>query len=173
MTGRAGDQRAASGFDRMLRLLEDTLHLGGCLGLVAVAALINLDILLRLFFGQPVQIQFELTELFLMPAMASLSLSRVFRDGGHLALDILPQQLPGLAGRVIGALRLLLPAAFFAAVTWMSGHFALEAILSGDVEYGVIDWPMGWAYALVPLGCGVLVLRLLHDAVVPDGAGHG
>jgi TRAP-type C4-dicarboxylate transport system permease small subunit len=147
-----------------LRKIEDTLHLAGCLCLVAVAALINADILLRLIANRPVQIQFELTELYLMPALATLSLSRVFRDGGHLALEFMPDRLPGLFGQVISKLRLLLPAAFFAAVTFMSGKFALSAISHGDVEYGVVDWPLGWAYAVIPLGCGVLVLRLLHDA---------
>lgn len=147
-----------------LRKIEDTLHLAGCLCLVAVAALINADILLRLIANRPVQIQFELTELYLMPALATLSLSRVFRDGGHLALEFMPDHLPGLFGQVISKLRLLLPAAFFAAVTFMSGKFALSAISHGDVEYGVVDWPLGWAYAVIPLGCGVLVLRLLHDA---------
>jgi len=147
----------------LLEKLEDTLHFVGCLGLVIVVALINADILLRLFFNEPVQFQFEFTELYLMPALATLSLSRVFRDGGHLALDFVPEHLPGLLGRAVAKLRLLLPAAFFGAVTYMSGKFALHAFSQGDVEFGVIDWPLGWAYAVVPLGCGVLALRLLYD----------
>ncbi|MCR9275646.1 MULTISPECIES: TRAP transporter small permease [Mameliella] len=152
--------------DKVLSKIEDVLHLVGCLSLVAVAGLINADILLRLFANRPVQIQFELTELYLMPALATLSLSRVFRDGGHLALEFTPERLPGPIGVVISKLRLLLPAAFFVAVTAMSGKFALEAIVHGDVEYGVVDWPLGWAYASIPLGCGVLALRLLHNALL-------
>lgn len=151
---------------KLLTKLEDTLHLGGCLSLIAVAALINADILLRLFFNRPVQIQFELTELYLMPALATLSLSRVFRDGGHLALEFMPERLPGFLGMLIAKMRLLLPAVFFAAVTWMSGKFALRAIAHGDVEYGALNWPLGWAYAVIPLGCAVLVLRLLHDTFI-------
>lgn len=148
----------------ILKKIEDTLHIAGCLGLVVVVALINADILLRLFFNEPVQFQFELTELYLMPALATLSLSRVFRDGAHLALDFMPEHFPGRIGRVIAKLRLLLPAAFFGAVTYMSGKFALHAFMHGDFEFGVIDWPLGWAYSVIPLGCGVLVLRLLYDA---------
>jgi TRAP-type C4-dicarboxylate transport system permease small subunit len=34
------------------------------------------------------------------------------------------------------------------------------------VEYGAVNWPLGWAYAVVPIGCGTLVLRLLHDALL-------
>lgn len=152
----------------ILRKLEDTLHLLGCLGLLVVVALINADILLRLFANRPVQIQFELTELYLMPAVATLSLSRVFRDGGHLALDFVPEHLPGVLGSVVDKLRLLLPALFFGLVTWMSGKFALQAFQRGEVEYGVVDWPLGWAYAVVPLGCGVLMLRLIYDALARE-----
>ncbi|WP_095595597.1 TRAP transporter small permease [Actibacterium pelagium] len=149
--------------EKILRKVEDTLHLAGCLGLVGVAVLINADILLRLIANRPVQIQFELTELYLMPALATLSLSRVFRDGGHLALDIGPETLPGIFGLVVEKARLLLPAAFFACVTYMSAKFAWGAFAHNEIEYGVIDWPLGWAYAVAPLGCGVLVLRLIHD----------
>ncbi|PLX37045.1 MAG: TRAP transporter small permease [Hyphomicrobiales bacterium] len=155
-------------FERILTKVEDILHLGGCLALVAVAALINADILLRLIFNRPLQIQFELTELFLMPALATLSLSRVFRDGGHLSLDFLPRDLPATLATVLEKVRLLLPAVFFAAVTWTSGKFALKAIANGDIEYGVIDWPLGWAYAAIPLGCGVLVVRLITDALAGE-----
>lgn len=149
---------------RALRKTEDILHFAGCVSLVLVVILINGDILMRLVFDRPVQIQFELTELYLMPALATLSLSWVFRDGGHLALDFVPEVLPGPWGQVIARLRLLLAAAFFAAVTFMSGRFALHALSQNVVEYGVVDWPLGWAYAFVPVGCGVLTLRLFYDA---------
>lgn len=151
-------------FEKTLVRVEDILHIGGCLCLLAVAGIINADIILRMLFNEPVQIQFELTELYLMPAVAMLSLSRIFRDGGHLALEFVPEYLPGALGIVIAKLRLLLPAVFFATVTFMSGKFCLRAFVHGDIEYGVINWPLGWAYAVVPLGCGVLTLRLFYDA---------
>ena len=159
-------------FGTILSKLEDIIHFGGCLSLVAVAALINADILLRILFNEPVQIQFELTELYLMPALATLSLSRVFREGGHLAIDFVPETLLGRFGQMVAILRLLLPAAFFAAVTYMSGKFALSAIMHGEIKYGVIDWPLGWAYIVIPLGCGVLVLRLIHDALIQSVKGQ-
>lgn len=150
-------------FGIVLKKVEDILHFAGCLSLVVVVVLLNADILLRVIFNTPVQFQFEFTELYLMPALASLSLSRVFRQGGHLALEFMPEHLPGYLGTAISKLRLLLPAAFFGAVTYMSGNFVLHAFAQGAVEYGVIDWPLGWAYLAIPLGCGVLVIRLLYD----------
>jgi TRAP-type C4-dicarboxylate transport system permease small subunit len=142
------------------RKMEDLLHLGGCLSLLSIAVLINADILMRLFFGQPVLMQFEVTELYLMPSLATLSLARVFRDGGHLALDVVPDHIiPALLSRLV----LALSAAFFIAVTWMSWRFAFRAFRRGAIDFGVMDWPLGWAYVVVPIGCGALALRLVVE----------
>ncbi|WP_425050293.1 TRAP transporter small permease [Psychromarinibacter sp. S121] len=155
-------------FEKVLETVEDILHWAGCLALVAVAAFINADIFMRLLFSNPVEIQFELTEIYLMPALAVLPLARVYRKGGHLALEFLPREALGAAGPLVERAILLLSATFFAAVTWKSGEFALRAFQRGDVEWGAVDWPLGWAYAAIPLGCGVLVLRLLIDVIRPE-----
>ncbi|WP_269584488.1 TRAP transporter small permease [Roseibium sp. Sym1] len=156
-------------FGRYLARVEDILHYAGCLALLTVAVLLNADILSRLVFGIPVQIQFEMTELYLMPALACLSLSRVFRDGGHLALDIVPEGGAGSPWRFVRIGRMLLAAAFFAVVTWMSGQFAFRAFARGEIEFGVIDWPLGWAYLTVPLGCCVLMVRLVYETIREGG----
>lgn len=155
--------------DRGLSRIEDALHVAGCLALAAIALLINADVLMRLVFDTPVQIQFELTEIYLMPALAALSLSRVWRQGGHLALDIVPESLWSVAGGAVRIAALLLSALFAGALAFMSGGFAARAFARGEIEFGVIDWPLGWAYASVPLGCGVLALRLVFDALAPAG----
>ncbi|WP_114964338.1 TRAP transporter small permease [Alkalilacustris brevis] len=153
--------------EKPLSVIEDALHAIGCAALVCVVLLLNADILMRLFLGRPVQMQFEVTELYLMPALATLSLARVFRDGGHLALDIIAEEkIPDLLRRLI----LALSASFFVAVTWMSWRFAHRAFRRGDIDFGVMDWPLGWAYVVVPIGCGVLALRLIFETVRRKGA---
>ncbi len=160
-------------FERALSGVEDILHVAGCLALVTVAAFINADILMRLILDTPVEIQFELTEIYLMPMLAVLPLARVYRKGGHLALEIISEDAFGRASPVIHRVILAVAAAFFAAVTWKSGQFALHAFQRGDVEWGAVDWPLGWAYGAIPLGCGVLTLRLIVDAVAPGASRHG
>lgn len=152
---------------RGLTLLEDVLSWAGGLALILVAVLLNGDILGRLLFGVPVQIQFEMTEIYLMPALAVLPMSRVFREGGHLSLEVIPEDAFGRATPVVRRLVLVAAAAFFAVVTWKAGAFAAHAFARNDVEWGVVDWPLGWAYAVIPLGCGVLVLRLIVEAFRP------
>lgn len=152
-------------FEVILGRIEDGLHLLGCAALVLIAVLINADILGRLFFRTPVQFQFEMVELYLMPAVATLSLAKVFREGGHLSLEFIE---PSVFGRFWPALRivmLLCSAVFFIALTAMSGRFAFHAFEHGEVYFGVIDWPLGWAYLSVPLGSAVLTVRLLFETI--------
>ena len=150
-------------FEVSLTRLEDALHWIGCAALVLIAVLVNIDIVGRILFRSPLLFQFEMVEFYLMPAVAILSLSRVFREGGHLALEFVDPHVFGRLWPLVRALMLLLSAAFFAVTTFISGRYALQAILKGDVYFGSIDWPIGWAFALVPLGCGVLTVRLLFE----------
>lgn len=152
-------------FEKILRWFEDILNITGCAALALIAISINADVLVRLFLGFPLQFQFEMVGIYLMPMLACLPLSRVFRDGAHLSLDIIQ---PSTFGRLWPAIRvviLVLAAAFFAAVTIMSGQRAVQALAGGDFYFGYIDWPLGWAYAAVPVGCSVLTVRLAFDAI--------
>lgn len=151
-------------FEKILRRIEDALHIIGCAALGLIAVLINADVLFRVILGFPLEFQFEMVDIYLMPMVAVLPLSRVFRDGAHLSLDIIQ---PATFGRLWPAIRvvmLVLAAAFFAVVTIMSGQRAFQAFAAGDFYFGYIDWPLGWAYAAVPVGCAVLTMRLAFDA---------
>jgi TRAP-type C4-dicarboxylate transport system permease small subunit len=150
-------------FERQLSLIEDGLHILGCVSLVIIAVLINADIISRLAFKIPIQFQFELVEYYLMPAVATLSLSRVFREGGHLSLDIIQPETFGRAWPAVRMLMLVFSTLFFLAVTAMSGRFTLRAFMHDDVYFGYVNWPLGWAYLCVPVGCAVLTTRLLFE----------
>ena len=152
--------------DGILSRIEDALHLLGCASLVLIAVLINGDIFGRLLFSTPLQFQFEMVEFYLMPAVATLSLARVFRDGGHLALEFVTPEMFGSLWPAVRIFMHVAAAAFFAAVTVMSGQLALHALSENQVYFGIIDWPLGWAYLSVPVGCAVLTARLLLDATI-------
>lgn len=148
-------------------MLEDALHWAGCLCLAAVLLLVTADTALRFSINQPLAFQFELTEMYLMPAMATLSLARVQRLGGHLAIDFIQVSWFGPLAPVLLRLNALLPALFFALVAWQSGKYAWAAFVRNDTYMGVIDWPTWVAYASIPIGTGMLTLRLFAETVRP------
>lgn len=149
--------------ETILCFMEDALHVLGCASLVLIAVMINADILSRFAFKVPLVFQFEAVEFYLMPAVATLSLARVMREGGHLSLEIVHPEVFGRAWPAVRAVMLLAAITFIAALTFKSGQFALKAFVRDEVYFGFIDWPLGWAYLSVPLGCGMLMLRLLFE----------
>ncbi len=152
-------------FSLALNKWEDLLHAIACMSLLVIAGLIIFDTLQRLFIGVPLQVQFELTELFLMPAVASLSLSRVFRDKAHLAIEIFTTRQFGSFWPFINALIIILAFVLFAGITWESGLYTYNAYVSEDIYFGTYDWHMWFAYLSGPVGSGTLCLRLVHDLV--------
>ena len=150
-------------FEVGLSRVEDALHVLGCVALLLIALFINADVLSRVVAATPLQFQFEAIEIYLMPMVATLSLARVFREGGHLALEIIPPYAFGKYWLGVRGIILLLSAAFFTAVTIMSGSAAVKSLVEGKVYFGIIDWPLGLAYLSVPVGCFVLTVRLLFE----------
>lgn len=145
--------------------LEDGAHTIGCVSLLAVLLLMTADVVSRTVLGKTLAIQFELTEMFLMPALATLSLARVQRLGGHLAIDFFDLAWTGRLAPVVVRLNTGLPAVFFALVAWQSGKYALAAWVRNDTNMGVIDWPMYLAYVSIPIGTGLVTLRLLAETL--------
>lgn len=159
---------------KSLDTIENALHAIGCSCLAVMAMLIACDAVIRATTGSPLSFQFELTEMYLMPAVATLSLPYVYRHGGHIGLDIINDSLLGRASKPIHLLFCILAAAFFAAFAWRSGDFAYSAWMRNDIYMGVIDWPMYLAYLSTPLGTGFLALRLLVNSTSKQPeAGHG
>ncbi len=148
---------------RVLAFVEDGLNGIACACLAVMVAVITVDSLGRAFFHAPLQIQFELTELYLMPAVAVLSLSRAYRKGAHLSLELFPERCLGRARVPIRLAMLSLAFAFCALITWKSSEYALMAWVRNDIYLGVVDWPLSLAYASAPIGFGVLTLRILND----------
>lgn len=143
--------------------VENVLHLMACVSLLVIAGSITADIISRLLFNEPFHLQFELTEMYLMPAVAVLSVSYVYREGGHLSLDIIPTELFGRAWKSVCLLVLAISALFIGLLAWKSGGYAFDAWTRGDTYYGVYDMSLALAYSVVPLGCGTLAVRLVHD----------
>lgn len=155
--------------EKALKNLENLLHAIGCIALVLVAGFINADIIMRVVFSIPLQVQFEVIELYLMPMLATLSLAWVLRKGGHLSLEIFQPSHFGKAWPYLRNFALLASLAFFAALTYKSGNFAFKAFAKDKIYMGIIDWPLGWAYVAIPIGCGVLCLRLVMEVMKKKG----
>jgi TRAP-type C4-dicarboxylate transport system permease small subunit len=144
----------------------------GCAILAGAAALttmvlVSADALMRHLFSAPLTWQLVLTEDYLLVALLLLAMPWGYRSGGFIRLDMLVNTLPAFLSIALLRVGLLLSGLYVAKLATLSAAYALKAWQRADVVMGVIDWPVWLSWVWLPVGLGLLALRLLLDAVSP------
>lgn len=153
-------QRGLSLFDRLFMMIAQAAM---CIMMLSISA----DALGRYLFNRPLQGSFEFTTLYLMVIVTFLGLPATYARGGHIRLDVLRPWLARIPGNPVERLNALLAAAVFGFLAWHSGGEAVGKFIDRDTTFGVIQFPLYWSYVWVPLGCGLLALRLAVEIVYP------
>lgn len=122
------------------------------------------DILLRYLFNSPIAGVYESMQ-FMMGGVAFLAFSYVQLNRGHITVSVISEKFSGRTEEVVDIISLLLMLMISAVIAWQGGANALEAIRFGDVTIGLVELPVGQAKLVVPVGCGILCLRLLSQLV--------
>lgn len=134
---------------------------------------ISVDALGRYFFNRPLQGSFEFTTLYLMVILTFLGMPATYAGGGHIRLDVLRPWLARIPGNPVERLNALIAACIFGFLAWHSGTEAVSKFIERDTTFGVIQFPLYWSYVWVPLGCGLLALRLAVEVVFPRAEQEG
>jgi len=150
---------------RILRHVERTAAYGGCLCLFALMIVAVSDVAARYFLNHPFLWAHDVVTLYLTPALFFLVLSDSFRSGAQVNVDVLYSRLPRGVQRAVDTLWCLLTAIVFALIAYAGAARAWAAFANDDVTVGVVPWPTWPSVALVPLGAGMLLIRLLARAV--------
>ncbi|PMR72978.1 TRAP transporter small permease [Billgrantia endophytica] len=147
----------------------------GCAALITML-LVTFDALLRHLFAWPLTFQLHLTQYYLLVALTMLGLSWGYRTGGAIQIRLLMDKLPQRCVASLIRIGLLASSLYMAALAWHAALVFHRAWTRDQVIMGVIDWPVAWSWIWVPIGCGLLALRLLLDATAPRlrpiGASH-
>lgn len=146
--------------------VEMALFWLACAALIAMMALVSADVIARYIFNAPLTFQFELTTNYLMVMVATLALPWCSRRGALIRLSVIGRFLSVRGRNLLHAFNAVLAAAVLLAIAWFSGVRTLDKYVGGDAIFGVIDWPVWLSLIWVPLGCAMLALRLLIDALV-------
>ena len=152
-------------FDRLLSLIERLAMVAVGIAFALIMLVMTVDAFGRYAFNAPLPFTHELVTGYLMVAASLLALSATLAHGEHVSIDVFVRRMPRrvrLAAQVAtGVLGLL----FIAAVGYQGLSLTLESLSSGEVKPGVILWPVWITYAFIPLGFGILMLRLTHMTV--------
>jgi TRAP-type C4-dicarboxylate transport system permease small subunit len=151
MITRAGDILA--GLERVLTMIA-------VIFLFVIMMLVVADVFMRYVVNRPFSFTYDLIGLYLLAGVFFLTLSDALREHAHVGVDILLSRFSP-AGRRLSEIATALAGLFvFGLICKLGFERALENYQQNDVLAGAIPWPTWISAALVPFGCGVLVLRL-------------
>ena len=163
------DSSLLSRLDRALLPVERFMALLSGIAAFSLMFLAAYSVSGRKFFGAPLAGYVDYIEV-LMPLIAIMGVSYVQREGGHIRMDILIGNLHGRLLWLLEFVTVLLVLVLMVALVWGSwAHFdrsfdCARPLCSRDstIDIGLPVWP---AKLVVPVAFGVLVLRLILQAV--------
>ena len=151
--------------DRALSSVEHAASLLAALALFLIMWIVASDVAMRYLFNKPWGWSYDLISLYLIVGLFFLALSRTFAVNGHISVDLLHHVLSPNGRRVCEVVICVLSAGFFALVFDAGAERAWESYLAGDVLAGAFAWPTWASVIFVPIGAGVLTLRLALSAI--------
>jgi TRAP-type transport system small permease protein len=132
---------------------------------VAMMLLISIDAVVRYFLNHPITGTYEITEEYLMVALVFLALSNTYTHGGHVRVTLFLRFIPSSVKLPVNILFALLGTAFFALLTYGGWNIFIRAVHEREFSDGLLQYPLAPAYFLIPLGSGLLCIRLIQDIV--------
>lgn len=146
---------------RALGALEHALTGIAVVAMFAIMALVVADVFMRYVVNRPFSFTYDLVGLYLLAAVFFLTIADTMRSHNHISVDILLHRFSPAGRRLSEIATAIAGLCVFSLITWLGYLRALDSYQQGDVLAGTIPWPSWVSAALVPLGCAVLVLRLL------------
>ena len=143
-----------------LRAIEQACVLVAVIAMLATLLLVVADVFMRYALNRPFSFTYDLIGLYLLGVVFFFTISNALREHEHVCVDILLQRFPLSGRRLSGLVTSVTGLAVFCLIGWLGFERTLENYQQGDVMAGAIPWPSWLSVLPVPIGCGVLSLRL-------------
>jgi TRAP-type C4-dicarboxylate transport system permease small subunit len=127
----------------------------------AIMIIVFSDVIMRYAFNKPFSWAYDLISLYLMAGIFFLVLSEAYASNAHVSVDILQQKFPPAVKRLSEIVTCIVGIVVFSLIAYLGFLRAIDSFKSSDVMAGAIPWPMWPSIGLVPLGAGVITLRLV------------
>jgi len=148
------------GFDEVMGVLEKLLVRAASLALLVLTGLTTADAMGRYLLNSPIPGTGEIIEDYFMIALIFLPLSYSFMQEGHVHVAMIERYFPGGVKRAVGKMNLLLSFALFGLIVLAGWERFVEAWRIEEISTSSVGYPMWPCYLMVPIGCGLLCLRI-------------
>ncbi|MEQ5843761.1 TRAP transporter small permease [Paraburkholderia acidicola] len=148
-------------FEKLLLAVEQLCQMVTVVLMLAIMLIVFCDVASRHLFNHPLGWAYDLIGLYLIAGVYFLSLSDSYAAHAHVGVDILVRNWPEPCRRISEMLTNVVGIALFGLICSAASMRGWQSYLDQDVVSGLIAWPTWISSALVALGCGLLVLRLV------------
>lgn len=135
--------------------------------LLAVMVLVTCDAFMRYALNAPLAFQYTLTEEYLLIAILLLAMPWGYRTGGYIRITGLLALASARVQNACLRVGLLASSAYVAVLTVQATEKFYGLWLSGETRIGIIELPNYFSWICLPIGLGLLTLRLLLIAIGP------
>jgi TRAP-type C4-dicarboxylate transport system permease small subunit len=146
---------------RFITGIEDGLSAIASVLLLAIMLLVVLDVALRYFLRAPLGWSYDLVSRYLMVGLFFFSLSPALQHEEHVRVDVLLKHFPPAMRHVAELVTYAAASAVFALIVYVTFSKALHSFEANEVAPGTVPWPAWLSVGLVPVGAGVLLLRMV------------
>lgn len=163
-----GVKSEAGKFATIIALIERICTTLSVASVIVMAVFITIDVTSRKLLDKPITGCFEITEDYLMVALVFLSLSYVYRQGGHVRVTLFLNYLPSSLMRPLNVLLGIMGLGFFGLVAVLGWKTTMRAIEFKEFSSSVLAYPLAPAYFMVALGSALLCVRIIEGIIWPS-----
>lgn len=168
-----GNEPNEPGGSGIVQLFERVWRTIAAAFLFAIMIIIVVDVASRYLLNSPLPWAFDVVSMYLMTGLFFLMLSDTLGANEHVRVDILYAKAPARARRWMDFVSSVLALTVFAAILSTSIRTTWTSWSAGDVLSGSIPWPAWLSHVFIPVGVGLLVVRLTVDVVLKSAALSG
>jgi len=148
---------------RAISALENLWAAAASTCLFAIMVIVVVDVALRYVFNSPLGWSYDLISLYLMVVLFFLALSVTQRDDHHVRVDIVFSHVSPRVRHSMELVGYLLTIVVLVGIVYQGSLKFWISWQNNDVVAGAVPWPTWLAAVFVPLGVGLLVLRLVFS----------
>ncbi len=130
----------------------------------ALMLVIVVDVTLRYLVNKPLAWSYEVVSSYLMPGLFFLAVSETLKANAHVSVDILHNYLTRRTRYLFHAICSVVAAPVFGYIAVVAAKNTWAEMLSGTVSTSGLELPSWSLSLLLPIGFGLLALRLTLDA---------
>ncbi|MHA6258422.1 TRAP transporter small permease [Sporosarcina sp. CAU 1771] len=150
---------------RLFERLEKLVMMVAVIAITLMMILISIDTFARYIFHSPISGTNEFVTIYLIVAIVFLGLSNTLKENEHISVNIIANKFSLRIKKVISIVTNVLGLLLFIFIFYQGCLVTLNAFLTNDSFIGVVIFPLFPAYGLVPLGCLLIIIRLVFQII--------